>query len=61
MIGTSLAVYPAAGLVNYVPKGTPVFVIDPNRPEVYLQNVTYIKEKAGKGMEILQEELKKLM
>ena len=61
VIGTSLAVYPAAGLVNYVPKGTPVFVIDPNRPEVYLQNVTYIEEKAGKGMEILREELKKLM
>ncbi len=61
VIGTSLAVYPAAGLVNYVKKGTPVFVIDPNRPSVLQENVVYMKEKAGKGMEILQKELEKMM
>lgn len=60
VVGTSLAVYPAASLVNYVPKETPVFVIDPGRPGVYRDNVTYIEEKAGKGMEILSKELEKL-
>lgn len=61
VIGTSLAVYPAAGLVNYVKKGTPIFVVDPGRPEIYNQNVTYIVEKAGKGVEQLKAELEILM
>lgn len=61
VIGTSLAVYPAASLVNYVSRGIPIFVVDPNRPGIYQDNVTYIEEKAGKGMEILQKELEKLM
>lgn len=61
VIGTSLAVYPAAGLVNYAPRETPIFVVDPARPEVYSNNVSYIVEKAGKGIEQLKEELKKLM
>ena len=59
VIGTSLNVYPAAGLVNYVRKGTPIFVIDPERPSVYIRNVTYIQEKAGRGVELLKEELAK--
>lgn len=61
VIGTSLNVYPAAGLVNYVKKGTPIFVIDPERPSVYIRNVTYIQEKAGRGVELLKEELAKLI
>ncbi len=61
VVGTSLAVYPAAGLVNYTQPATPVFVVDPGRPEVFSDNVTYIVEKAGKGVERLKEELKKLM
>jgi NAD-dependent deacetylase len=60
VIGTSLNVYPAAGLVNYVKSGTPIFVIDPERPKAYIQNVTYIKEKASKGVEILLQKLKEL-
>lgn len=59
VIGTSLNVYPAAGLVDYAKKGTPIFVIDPERPSVFLRNVTYIQEKAGKGVEILKEQLTK--
>ena len=58
VIGTSLNVYPAAGLVNYTSKGTPIFVIDPERPGGYIRNVTYIQEKAGKGVEILKKKLK---
>lgn len=58
VIGTSLNVYPAAGLINYTSKGTPIFVIDPERPGGYIRNVTYIQEKAGKGVEILKMKLK---
>ena len=60
IIGTSLAVYPAASLVNYARKGTPIFVIDPNRPEVYHENVTDIEKKAEIGVELLKKELEKL-
>lgn len=59
VIGTSLNVYPAAGLVScYTSKGTPIFVIDPERPGGYIRNVTYIQEKAGNGVEILKKKLK---
>jgi len=60
VIGTSLAVYPAAGLVHYAKSGAPVFVIDPNRPGVVLKNVVYIDEKAGSGIKILKMKLEKL-
>ena len=58
VIGTSLNVYPAAGLINYARRGIPIFVIDPERPSVQIRNVTYIQEKAGKGIEILKKKLK---
>lgn len=61
IIGTSLNVYPAAGLVNYAKRETPIFVIDPERPQVYIRNVNYIQEKAGKGVEILKEKLKSMV
>jgi len=61
VIGTSLNVYPAAGLVHYVKSGTPIFVIDPERPEVNIRNVNYIQEKAGAGIEILKVKLKELL
>ena len=61
VIGTSLNVYPAAGLVNYTRSEIPIFVIDPERPQVYIRNVNYIQEKAGKGVEILKEKLKSLV
>lgn len=60
IIGTSLNVYPAAGLVNYVRKGTPIFVVDPERPSVYIRNVTYIQEKAGRGVELLKNKLEEI-
>lgn len=60
VIGTSLAVYPAAGLVHYAKPEAPVFVVDPNRPEVALKNVVYIDEKAGAGVEILKQKFEKL-
>jgi len=60
VIGTSLVVYPAAGLIDYVPRGCPIFVVDPNEisaPSFY--NIEFIKEKAGKGVRILKEKLLK--
>lgn len=59
VIGTSLLVYPAAGLVNYAKPEIPIFVIDPGRPRLVSENVTYIQEKAGRGIEILKLELEK--
>lgn len=60
VVGTSLAVYPAAGLVNYTRPGIPVFVIDPQKPAVYIDEVEYIQAKAGRGVEILKTKLQKL-
>lgn len=61
VVGTSLAVYPAAGLINYAKPEIPIFVIDPNLPVVIRKNVTFIEEKAGKGVEVLLEKLKNLI
>jgi NAD-dependent deacetylase len=61
VIGTSLNVYPAAGLVNYTSGNAPIFVIDPERPGGYIRNVSYIQEKAGKGVELLKMKLKELI
>jgi NAD-dependent deacetylase len=54
IIGTSLQVYPAASLIHYVKKGTPIYYIDPKTPENKLdKKVVHIKEKATLGVEIL--------
>ena len=61
VIGTSLAVYPAAGLVHYVGLTKPIFIIDPAKPDIRLKrNMTFIQEKATVGMEILKDELAKM-
>jgi NAD-dependent deacetylase len=58
VIGTSLNVYPAAGLIDYVPANVPVFLIDPNEVNAPARRkVEYIKEKAGAGVEILKHRL----
>jgi NAD-dependent deacetylase len=59
VIGTSLNVYPAAGLVNYTKSGTLIYLIDPEPPSAYIPNVVYIQEKASKGVELLKERLMK--
>jgi NAD-dependent deacetylase len=59
--GTSLNVYPAAGLIHYVPAGIPVFLIDPKPVTVSTSHkVDYIAKGAGKGVAILAEKLKSL-
>lgn len=49
IIGTSLNVYPAAGLINYVPVGSQVTVIDPADVSTS-RNVHHIKKVASEGM-----------
>ena len=54
IIGTSLNVYPAAGLLNYVPKHVPVYLIDPNDvPIASGRQVHVIQKGASAGMEEL--------
>jgi NAD-dependent deacetylase len=61
VIGTSLNVYPAAGLIHYVPMMTPVFLVDPKPVQVPSgHEVQVIREGAGKGVVILVERLRGL-
>lgn len=54
VIGTSLAVYPAAGLVHYVPIGKRIYIVDPAKPDITLKsNMIFIQEKATTGMQTL--------
>ena len=58
IIGTLLNVYPAAGLLNYVPARTPVYLIDPKQvPIASGRKVHVIQKGASEGM----EELKKIL
>lgn len=58
IIGTSLAVYPAASLLNYAPKGIPVFLIDPKIPQQARNMGIHLIEKgASEGVEELQKRL----
>ena len=63
IIGTSMNVYPAAGLVGYARPGVPVYYIDP-RPNISYElkvrpNLKVIPEKGGIGVPKLVEELMK--
>ena len=59
IIGTSMQVYPAAGLIHYARRGVPIFLIDPNDVPAP-RNVIVIREKASTGMEVLREKLMQL-
>jgi len=60
VIGSSLVVYPAAGLIDYTPRNIPKYLIDPSDVNVNgIQNLTIIKEKAGIGLPMLVDELLK--
>jgi NAD-dependent deacetylase len=60
IIGTSLQVYPAAGLINYVKPNLPIYLIDPNEVNLYTPNITVIKKGASEGLKELFEILNKL-
>lgn len=58
VIGTSLNVYPAAGLLHYVRPGVPVYYIDPN-PAAVPKGVTVLPMKASEGVDKLARMLQK--
>lgn len=56
VVGTSMVVYPAAGLINYVASEVPKYIIDPNMPEIPALPNLYLIEKIGsKGLEEFRE------
>ena len=59
VVGTSLAVYPAAMLVRYARTGVPVYVVDPGTPDTSMirNPLTHIKARAAKGMPELVKQL----
>jgi NAD-dependent deacetylase len=58
IIGTSMNVYPAAGLINYARRGTPIYLIDPNEVIVAgVSGITVIRKGAAEGV----DELKKII
>jgi NAD-dependent deacetylase len=63
IIGTSLQVHPAAGLMNFAKQNIPVYYIDPNPATIYdLPNeIKIIATSGSKGMQIVQKELIKMI
>ncbi len=72
VVGTSLVVYPAAGLLNVIDEQIPVYIVDPGEPSFLpavrglgrqagtsRKNITFIKEKATTGVAKLIEEILK--
>ena len=59
VVGTSLAVYPAAMLVRYAKSGVPIYVVDPGNPDVSMirNPLTHIKARAAEGMPELVKQL----
>ena len=62
IIGTSLNVYPAAGLINYVPSHISKYLIDPNAKQVLgIKNLTVINKNAGIAVPEIVEKLLKFV
>ena len=53
VIGTSLNVYPAAGLLNYVRRGQPIYLIDPKEVKTYRNDIRFIQKGASEGVKEL--------
>ena len=58
IVGTSLQVYPAAGLYRYAKMDSPIYIIDPNEVPVRDSRITHIKDVATKGMETFKNLIK---
>jgi NAD-dependent deacetylase len=62
VVGTSMVVYPAAGLINYVGFEVPKFVVDPKLPDISsMPHLTLIQDKASSGMEVVKTKLVELL
>ncbi len=57
VVGTSLQVYPAASLVHYLRPGTPIYLIDPNTPDLHAENLHIIREPASVAVPQLVKDL----
>jgi NAD-dependent deacetylase len=58
VIGTSLKVYPAAGLLHYAPRYAPKYLIDPKgQDDPYVANLTVINKTATEGMKEVKKKL----
>lgn len=55
VIGTSMTVYPAAGLIHYLPDDCEIFVIDPKLSNSYTKSEHYFQMSATEGMKILRK------
>ncbi|MGZ5265026.1 MAG: SIR2 family NAD-dependent protein deacylase [Kaistella sp.] len=55
IIGTSMQVYPAAGLIDYIPSHCKVFIIDPNLENRFAAKENFFKTSATEGMKKLKE------
>lgn len=53
LIGSSLAVYPAAGLLQFVADDVVKYVLDPKIPPTYYENIIPIEKRATEGIDIL--------
>lgn len=58
IVGTSLQVYPAAGLYRYARPDIPIYIIDPKDVPVHDSRITHIRDVATKGMETFISRLK---
>lgn len=56
VVGTSMNVYPAAGLIHYVPKSAPCYLVDPKAVPIS-RPITIVQEKAGTGVKKVVDEL----
>lgn len=57
VIGTSMQVYPAAGLIHYVPEDCEIFVIDPHLENQFTKHENFFKSSATEGLKQLRRQL----
>lgn len=56
VVGTSMNVYPAAGLIHYVPRTSPCYLVDPKAVAIS-RTITVVQEKAGTGVKKVVDKL----
>ncbi|RYY60572.1 MAG: NAD-dependent deacylase [Chitinophagaceae bacterium] len=61
IVGTSLVVYPAAGLIHYTRPGIPLFIVDKKLPDVRLNNLVRIEKPATEGVQELVQLVKAIV
>lgn len=58
VVGTSMVVYPAAGLIHSVPYDSMKYIVDPKLPDIgHVPFTKFIEDKASTGLEVVWREL----